>query len=424
MALTIYGLGTAGESFRFAHDDLILTLQEGTPYTYRWQYVLQIKKAEGVTLSLITTMKAPPNENNAASFNINRVIRSVCDKIVYDQSQQANTLGYSNGNVSEFQFVAFSEYAATENGPILSGPTATGTLYMIDGGAQTYADGYQAATANTYKLQGITSRALTTHTNHYVKLGDRGGLAVLANAAWGSEARSAQVVYYDASGSVLNSGSIPIPAETALSNNMRYVWLYPDGLEQQTADTDIQPSAAGNAGWSYYRARIYDATLSNERSQQYFFYRLDECGYGQQEARFMYLSSLGTWQWIWFRGQITELKETERSYFTKSRGNYQQANATTAFNYTSLDRGRAQIVGKTTTKYECNSELLTDEQSPQVIELLNSRSVYINTLGQGASWYPCIVNTKSVEYKRQNFDEIVSYSIEVEMSNESTVPKL
>lgn len=428
MALTINGIDTNDYSVRFAHDDLVLTLSETVTYAYRWQFVLQIYDDTGLgSPQLITTMKAPPNESTCAPFNVNRVVRAMCRKKAFDLSDWDSATGFSNGETGiTVQFQAYNEYATTANGPLQTTTPVSATLKFVDGGDQL--DSYTAAVANVYRLSAASGRMLTRRTDFYVRASENGGLGFVINNTWGSNPNYLHVAYFDASGTALNAGSLSVPNTYDDDTLLSYAWVYPISLAQQSANTSISPYAAGNVGWAYYQVQFTNSITNTpgfERSRPYTFHRIPECAMGNRELLFYFQNSLGAYETFRFTGKIIRRNEVERSEYTQSRGNWSTANALSGFTYSRMDRGRKQLIKKRKTVYECHTGLLTDQDNYSIMELLYSRSVFINpTDDNSGGLLPCIVQTTDQVVLEQDFDPMITYTFTVELSIEQTTPQL
>lgn len=426
MAMTINGIGTAANSVRFAHDDLVLTLSETVTYTYRWQFVLQIYDITlGGSPRLITTMKAPPNESTCAAFNVNRVVRAMCRKNALDVSDWFSTTGFTAGETGiTVQFAAYNEYATVANGPLQTTPPVTANLSFIDGGDQKTS--YVEATAQSYKLSGPSSRLLSRRSRIKVRTFDAGGIGFVLNQTYGSYPTYLHIAYYSANGTALNSGALTCPTTYDDDSLVTYAWCYPVGLSSQTANVSLSPFHAGNTGWAYYTAQFTNS-IGNapgfERSVPYTFVQEPLCALGNQEMTFYFLNSLGAYEHFRFTGKSIKRVEVERSEFSVSRGNWGTASNLTAFTYSALDRGKTQLIERRKTIYECHTGLLTDEDNKSITELLLSRSVYV--VGNDLVGYqPCVVQTSDLAILEQDYDPMISYSFSVELSNNPTTPLL
>lgn len=203
--------------------------------------------------------------------------------------------------------------------------------------------------------------------------------------------------------------TIPIPLPLNLFGDLRYtnrrileIPAYPWNINQMTQPIfGIDAIGIGN---SSYNIQLYKydsiADTYTEISEKKTF-ELDHCGTRFETVRFMFLNSLGQFDYY----NATLLSRTTVSV---SRDNYTK---TLPLNYTQGDRGKTVINVNAQENYTITTDWVSEETAHWLTyEFLTSNEIYVldNTTGKIT---PIILNVNDWEDKKRVNDKLLNYTI-------------
>jgi hypothetical protein len=387
----------------------------------------------GGTPVLLSTMKAPPNNANAAAFNVREVVIGAFEQ----EEPPVPTVNVmeASGDGRAIQLVAYSEYATVANGPLVQTPSASVDLLFVNGAIRTYMDIYATNDSADFALKNTGGRILTVHDEAgqalEMEVTDLSKLSLkfIHNSAFDSIPTYLYVQYYQADGTTLTGGAFTVPTISDIPDSL-VSWLHigPLTLEVQSANASLRPSA--NTGWAYYDINFTNSAANAsgfERSRVYRFRLLASCVEGYQRQEFYWMNRHGGWQTLYIQGRMKHESRINRANYKRMRGNYGNASNTNDFTYNRNDRGRSSVLKSVETSYQVTTGLMTNTQSLQLQDLMQSRNVYVrevridNVTGQQA-YVPVVIDTDSFNLLRQH-DDTVQYSFRYSLANENTLAK-
>lgn len=123
-----------------------------------------------------------------------------------------------------------------------------------------------------------------------------------------------------------------------------------------------------------------------------------------------YKNRYGGYDTFVIEGKVVKADEYERYDIKRSYDN------------NTHDFGRTTYLNDIRTKYELHTGWLTDEQSERLaFHLLPSDRVYLHDTEQDKIW-PCVITNSSTTYKKaKDQDGLVSYTINVELSQNQVI---
>jgi hypothetical protein len=248
------------------------------------------------------------------------------------------------------------------------------------------------------------------------------------------------IKYYDSAGNVITNtagntleyfantnttGGASAAQATTVEEAILYFGCGTENLETQTRNSNAKPSKYSN--WAYYKIFGSDTTAESGRStKEYYFYR-----YGTNASvddrhqsctrynnvRLAWRNRLGAWDYMNFRGKSTESVEIKSEEMERVVGNWDNASATTEFNYSNWERGRETLFTKAKRKLVINSDWLNEDEAVWLEELFTSVNVQI--LGDNGVVYPVIITNKLYTKKTSVNNKIkIQYTVNLEYSNE------
>lgn len=443
-------------------DDLIYVVKDTTntsEINYRYVCSVRVDGAEVIQL------KQLPNNADSAVFNT----RSIASNYVFQDENPYELGKYSLDGTTDFskifatntgaiKTVTFRfgyEFSATAADiPVVTLDALTDTtVIVVNGNFVTPVDSSPATSPAA--IYALTSSAKLLLSDLYSYEGiiktsvlyDGGSKRSFAALAFlnGDDVGSTgsgyvHVTYYNGA-SDLNTGYFindtaqggKAPAASLTDRqSLIYFGIGTDNLTFQTIDPDLDPSAAGNSGWTHYDVQMASSsTLSgNETSAIYRFERVT-CGrYVTDDQVFSlhWWNSKGGIDNLPMLGKVTESQSMDKKDFRTSGGNSFSADgSTTDYVKQSWEGGKRSAKVHTTTTYELTTiGGSIDQLTPMIRSLLNSERAYLSgkslfgansrqpTAGGGV--VQAYIKDASVQYLSNVNDQAKSYKVMVEIS--------
>ena len=277
----------------------------------------------------------------------------------------------------------------------------------------------------TNSTYGITGYINYVQWNDTTDVGDYHTVAFLNWDDWDSDLDRMYVEYYDADGASLNTdyvsntstygGMVP----TSSNEDKEYLLYFgcgPGNLQGQTVAmfANAKPSAAGNAGWAYYRVfGTSSSGYSYPKTANYYFIREDASCKGFKIRRLAWRNSLGCYDYFNFRKKSTQRIEVTRNNYSSIMGRF---NASKWY-YNNTMRGKKTRQVTAVLKETLNTDWLTEDQAYLMEKLIMSTDVYIvenedTTYTQGV-----MIVDKSIVKKTQANNKLIQYTIQIEYAN-------
>lgn len=145
-------------------------------------------------------------------------------------------------------------------------------------------------------------------------------------------------------------------------------------------------------------------------SEKIWFEINDDCS-DYEVYHLMWKDRYGSWLSYPFIYWSKDFTEVERSTYYKTEGNWNDD----TFGYDPYGRGETQYFGRSRDKVTINSGWIKDYENPLIKDLLESTSVYLqDTEGRLLA---CVIEEKSLEFKKNNQVMIYNYTMSVRLSN-------
>ncbi len=145
-------------------------------------------------------------------------------------------------------------------------------------------------------------------------------------------------------------------------------------------------------------------------SEKVWFEINDDCS-DYEVYHLMWKDRYGSWLSYPFIYWSKDFTEVERSTYYKTEGNWDD----NTFGYDPYGRGETQYFGRSRDKVTINSGWIKDYENPLIKDLLESTSVYLqDTEGRLLA---CVIEDKSLEFKKNNQVMIYNYTMSVRLSN-------
>jgi len=203
---------------------------------------------------------------------------------------------------------------------------------------------------------------------------------------------------------------VKIPVDTSL--NQTVVFKNAAGTTLQTVTTNTSTLSTGQVAYvTGTSENITTALLSGTGSDiTVEIERVSECKYTQRKLSFV--NKFGTIQYIWFNKKSTEVLTTKKEQFKK--------NIVSGSIYNKLKHQNTILTKNGIEKITLNSGFYPESFNEVFKQMELSEQVWI-TEGVNSSdrpvTKPVIITSSSLAYKTQLNDKLITYSIEVEYSN-------
>lgn len=409
------------------YDAAIFVLSESDTYTFNWRYKVTVR-TDSSSGDIVAIQYVVPNGADAGVFDLSKVYQSyVRSNPDYQSGSQANVV--VNGNRARKFHLSFqSEFSSTADAPVQTNTAVTTEHIVIPGSLLDYSDSYSDDPIQQFKTVNVNGYWLTmvgqryNEQNFNVRTNDDGVLCYIQGNTDGLSTANYINWKYDNSATIFTAASTN--AAPTADNIIRYAQVFPAGLEAQTEVALGKPSVNGT--WRYYDVYLSsDSGGLTKKSRTYRFHKVSDC-VPYHSVRFMWANRLGGWDYLSTSGKITEKQSVERTEYRKIRGNYYTANGdTTAWEYSSRDRGLQSAPRKHVTEFTAHTGPLTNTEALLLADMIRSNDVYVQLYQPVAktdfTFYPCVVLDTNFDVKTQRQDGLFEYAIRYRMSNEDAV---
>lgn len=205
-----------------------------------------------------------------------------------------------------------------------------------------------------------------------------------------------------------NFDRVKIPVDTSL--NQTVVFKNASGTTLQTVTTNTSTLSTGQVAYvTGTSENITTAVLSGTGSDiRVDIERVSECKYTQRKLSFV--NKFGAIQYIWFNKKSTEVLTTKKEQFKK--------NIVSGSSYNKLKHQNTILTKNGIEKITLNSGFYPESFNEVFKQMELSEQVWM-TEGVKPSpvTKPVTITSSSLAYKTQLNDKLITYSIEVEYSN-------
>jgi len=272
-------------------------------------------------------------------------------------------------------------------------------------------------------LGGLSGYINYVQWNDTTDVGDYHTVGFLNNDDWDSAIDRIYIKYYDEDGGALlddyahNLFEYGGMSPTSSNEDKEYLLYFgcgPGNLEGQAVAgfANAKPSAAGNAGWAYYR--IWGADTGGvQKTAYYYFIREGLSCKGFKIRRLAWRNSLGCYDYFNFRKKSTQKIEVTRNNYSSIMGRF---NASKWY-YNNTMRGKKTRQVTAVLKETLNTDWITEDQAYLLEKLIMSTDVYIVENEDTEFTQGVMIVDKSITKKTQANDTLIQYTIQIEYAN-------
>ena len=294
--------------------------------------------------------------------------------------------------------------------------------YQGSGSSDQFLSDVGITTDPTYGVSGYINYI---RWNDTTDVGDYHTVAFLNNDAWDGDIDRIYIKYYDADGGALledyasNTSTYGGMAPTSANEDSEYLIYFGCGagnLEGQAVAgfANAKPSAAGNAGWAYYKMWGTSSSGSSyPMTANYYFIREDASCKGFKIRRLAWRNSLGCYDYFNFRKKSTQRIEVTRNNYSSIMGRF---NASKWY-YNNTMRGKKTRQVTAILKETLNTDWITEDQAYLLEKLIMSTDVYIVENADTTYTQGVMIVDKSIMKKTQANDKLIQYTIQIEYAN-------
>jgi hypothetical protein len=390
----------------------------GLPSNAKFRYICEITRES----TIVAKLKPLPNSADCGVFDVSGVIHAY-----QQQDQNKHDLALFSGNVdamNKFSCKFYYEYATTTSDTPVEYPAAgvTDVTYVVNGTFTPVYNAYDSTNYDNYVLDGSTKKFLSVYQPQKLvaQTTDEGIVGLIngtTSAPWSSNPAYIHVKYYDGT-TALNSGYFTSPyvpsVVTTSSNFLIWFGIYPANLETQTSVTILQPSDAGNVGWTHYTVQAASSTTlsGNETSIEYKVTRKPACKY--TPIRLAWWNELGGWDYYTFYSKNTHSERIQRSTYREVGGNsYEADGGATDFAVLPYEGGLKVSNVRTTNEWVLNTDPEDEDFNFVVDSIMNSPMVLWN---YSNVWRGCVVTDTGIDFKTSVNDKGIVYTVTIEES--------
>jgi len=433
-----------------AFDPIIFSNYETTYATigfkFRYIYKVSVYSGTGVVFDDITTIRKFPNNQGVGIVDIGRTVQPyVNDGKPHTPSFSSSIIASAVNTYVWVKLYAGYEYASTEFGPVTEYFQGSQFECLCING--TFFAQNQNLSAD-YLLNSMCLASNANRTSNWVpsSIGMRqdqstesrlpvrasqNGSIGLFNVNFTStdltrDAEYINISFYNDStldttvSLLLSDIGITTAASTFSSGSPVFqVFAYPAALES-SGNSTLRPSTYPNA--TKYEVRFSVLENSQFVSRSYWF-DINQNTNCQRGMYLRWLNQFGTWDYFFFDGQVSESQSITRTNYETVRGNWFESDGTD-FDMLASERGAVAMVQKIEDKYKMTSGWLSDNQSDMIRSMLRSKNVEAFWFDTESSpyagtqeYYPIVITTNSMQYKKTYPDKLFSYDIEFKYAN-------
>jgi len=390
-----------------------------------FRYVIEVSVNGGA----VNTFYVQPNLSGALVFDLYPVVYSKMDLGV-NTSDVANSLfgSYTVQDDTTARNIMTVDTNIYEGYEVLGLFEVQATAYPLDGSSLINAafqisDGFNPNPATHFALSSGTSYimsdlvrstyAMDDMLNKY-SLGantigitafadDYGVLTIPADngtTLTGNDIFDVQIVQFNAAGSPVQTDVI---ACTIGAGKINHIPLLP---------ANIAEMFALDAAWNHYLLNFRDSAANPSARSIAIFKADDECRF--EKIRLGWTNSRGGWDYFNFTKRSEESYSVERKRYRKVVGNYGTADETTAFGFSTYDRGLTERTPFVEKMLRVRTDFLTEGQFEYLKNLIYSESVYI--INADGSATPVVIDSnnytaiKSKSYVKNDLELMLKFS--------------
>lgn len=419
MAITIHQKPTSVYDSYAAFDPCIYVVAESTIGPHKFSYTCVIEHYDGSAYVNLATLRIPKNSEDCGVFDISGVVRAALNPTAPGVTG-TELIDLTSDQSGRFKMTFGSEQALTANSaPVANASTAVEEFVFYSGSRHDPLEGYSENQFSDFALAGTNRRMLTTNAfgtdtvRIEVRDDEKGFLQFLSQQTT-LPATSFDIVYFNGS-TQLSSTNVPIPAVGQdYELNILTLYCYPYGLNND-APASARPNDAGNNGWTRYVITAKRGGLTFSLGHE--FVRKEFCE--PHAVKFQWLNEYGGYEHIWCKGLFSKRQTLETTGYTRTRGNWNEASASTNFGYTEVERGQSQMVTKTTRSFRTHTGMLPENENTRIESLMRSRDVRCTKPGsESDDLYPCVIETKTLNLVESFSGDNIEYSFDFVLANQ------
>jgi len=402
---------------------------------------------------IINTQLVPTlydQNDNTAPF---KTIHNIGINIITEPFSASGDVSQGKVQIGAFTIYGFQNYSSSQSAApsdVFTGALTNTHWYLQASlpltsqrsGTAAYIQGtnfnvYSPADDNSLFLSDVASSSLapyivSTHSSGYINFVQEYDAHTVAflndNSKFDSDLHYIEIIYWDSSGSAVNSpeyianisanGGLP-PNNVGLADATRllYFGCGPLNLELQNVESAARPS--NNAGWAYYtiRGTSNNSGTINAKTKRYYFIKQDSSCKGYETVRLGWSNKVGGYDYYNFKMKSTMTIDIERDKYNKMLGVYNKS----TWRYEDWDRGKS--IRKVTAKRKqvINTDWITEADSDLIESCLLSNNVTtvrrIQNPNTSQIGQPVIVTDSSFIKKTVANDKMIQYTINIEYAN-------
>lgn len=389
-----------------------------------FRYVITV--SNGTTTNIFYVQ---PNLSGALVFDLYPVVYQAMDlgvnstdavpslfasTTVQDAATSRNILGISTIIQEGYEVLGLFEVQATQY--YLDGSALINAAFQISDGFNPDPSDYFAldsATSyimsdlvrSTYAMDDVLSQySLGANTIGITAFADDYGVLTIpaddGTALTGNDIFDVQIVQFNAAGSPVQTDVL---ACTIGAGYINHLPLLPANIE------DIYGL---DANWHHYLLNFRDSSGNPSARSIAVFKADDECRF--EKIRLGWTNSRGGWDYFNFTKRSEESYAVERKRYRKVVGNYGTADETTAFGFSTYDRGLTERNPFVEKMLRIRTDFLTEGQFEYLKNLIYSESVYI--INSDGSATPVVIDSnnytaiKSKSYVKNDLELMLKFS--------------
>ena len=270
--------------------------------------------------------------------------------------------------------------------------------------------------AGDYNLSGYINYIQDTDYHTVAFLND--------NANFDSDIDFIQVVYYDSSGSIINSaqyianisangGEAPTDGSLTDAERLLYFGCGAGNLEAQSDTTAARPS--NNAGWAYYTIRGTGTATGTiaYKTATYYFIKQDGSCKGYKVRRLAWRNSVGGYDYFNFKMKSTQTTNIERNNYSSMLGTFNKSK----WRYNNTQRGKTTRQTTATLSEILNTDWITEQDANLLEKLIMSTDAYIVENADTDFTQAVMIKDSSFVKKTVANDKLIKYTINIEYAN-------
>ena len=436
-----------------AFDPIVFANMETTYDTvgfFRFRYVYKVSyySGTGVVFTDITTIRKYPNNVGTGIVDISRAVQPFIFNVSPTDPNFAG--GDEVSELKTYQWVKLEagfEYATTATGAVTEYMQTPSVYCLVLNG--TFFPATNSLNSQTVLKQmcldndpsGITAQLPTaigtrevsvSESRLPVRLNQKGSVGIFnVGFAEVGFARAATYVifrfyegatYTEVAETLVNLG-VPTPVDeySDVGSALYQFFCYPGSLEQSIT-TALKPTTYPNL--TRYEMVFRDASTwtTGDPCSRVYVFDIEQNTNCQRGMYIRWMNEFGAWDYFFFDGQVQESQTVKRSEYKQVKGNWFESTGTD-FDMLSTARGATSMVTEINDKYLCTTGWITNNQSDMIRSLIRSKRVeafWYEASAEAytsANYYPVVVMTSQMKYKKNYPDKLFSYQVEFKYAN-------